>query len=101
MQQAAAKPDPLDVPSHIKDSLRRAPHGRIEKRHPYGFNRLPGAYHQDMRFLEAIATAFFRTFGITQPSEQRLRRAAWFLFGLLTLIVVSIGTVCIILFHSM
>jgi hypothetical protein len=54
-----------------------------------------------MQFLEAIATAFFRTFGITQPSEQRLRRAAWFLFGLLTLIVVSIGTVCIILFRSM
>jgi ATP/ADP translocase len=58
-------------------------------------------YHRNMQFLEAIATAFFRTFGITQPSEQRLRRAAWFLFGLLTLIVVSIGTVCIILFRSM
>ena len=54
-----------------------------------------------MRFLEAIATAFFRTFGITQPSEQRLRRAVWFLFGLLTLIVVAIGTACILIFHNM
>jgi len=54
-----------------------------------------------MRFLEAIATAFFRTFGITQPSGQTRRRAAWFLFGLLTLIVAAIGTACIILFRSM
>lgn len=85
--------------------MRHRTRGGIEKRQTLWIQSLswsvPGAYHQDMRFLEAIATAFFRTFGITQPSEQRLRRAAWFLFGLLTLIVVSIGTVCIILFRSM
>jgi hypothetical protein len=54
-----------------------------------------------MRLLEAIATAFFRTFGITQPSEQRLQRAVWFLFGLLTLLVVAIATASIIIFHNM
>jgi hypothetical protein len=54
-----------------------------------------------MRFLEALATAFFRTFGITQPSDQARTRAVWFLFGLLTLIVVAIGTATIIVFHTM
>src|SRR6202789_1638995 len=82
-----------------------APRDRIEKRPALWIQSLsrsiPGAYHQDMRFLEAIATAFFRTFGITQPSGQTRRRAAWFLFGLLSLIVVAIGTACIILFRSM
>lgn len=73
----------------------------VEKRPTLWIQSLTGAYHQGMRFLEAIATAFFRTFGITQPSEQRLRRAVWFLFGLLALIVVAIGTACIILFHNM
>jgi hypothetical protein len=76
-------------------------HNPAEKRPPVWIQPLTGAYHQDMRFLEAIATAFFRTFGITQPSEQRLRRAAWFLFGLMTLIVVAIGAACTILFRSM
>lgn len=54
-----------------------------------------------MRFLEAIATAFFQTFGITQPSPQKLRSAVWFLFGLLTLIVVAIGTAFVIVFHKL
>ena len=54
-----------------------------------------------MRLLEALATAFFRTFGITQPTDQTLRRAVWFLFGLLALIVVAIGTATIIVFHNM
>jgi hypothetical protein len=54
-----------------------------------------------MRFFEALATAFFRTFGITQPSDQARTRAVWFLFGLLTLILLSIGTATIIVFHAM
>ena len=59
------------------------------------------AYHQPMQLFEALATAFFRTFGITQPSDQTRRRAAWFLFGLLGLIVVAIGTMTIIVFRAM
>ncbi len=61
----------------------------------------PTAYHQVMQLLEALATAFFRTFGITQPSAQALRRAVWFLFGLLALIVFTIGAATIIVFHIM
>ena len=54
-----------------------------------------------MRFLEALATAFFRTFGITQPSDQARARAAWFLFGLMALIVAGISIATIIVFHAM
>jgi hypothetical protein len=58
-------------------------------------------YDQAMRLLEALATAFFRTFGITQPSDQALRRAVWFLFGLLAVIVFALGTATIIVLHIM
>jgi hypothetical protein len=54
-----------------------------------------------MRFFEALATAFFRTFGITQPTDQMLRRAVWFLFALFALVFVAIGTATIIIFRSL
>lgn len=47
-----------------------------------------------MRLLEALASAFINTFGITQPTETTRRRAAWFIFTLLTvmmIVVVLIG----------
>ncbi|MFP5231307.1 MAG: hypothetical protein ACLGQX_01625 [Acidobacteriota bacterium] len=54
-----------------------------------------------MRFLEAVAIAFYRTFGITQPSQQRLRRAVWFLMGILVLILAAFAAAGIVIFHSM
>lgn len=54
-----------------------------------------------MRFLEALATGFFRTFGITQPSDAIRRRAVWFLIALITLMTVAIATGSIIVFHSL
>ena len=54
-----------------------------------------------MRLLESLATAFFRTFGITQPSDQMLRRASWFLLGMIALIVIAFGIASIIVFHSL
>lgn len=54
-----------------------------------------------MRFFEALATAFYRTFGITQPSDSMRRRAAWFLLGLITLIGVAVSTTLIMVFHSL
>ncbi len=54
-----------------------------------------------MHFLEALATAFFRTFGITQPSDQARRRAVFFLFGLLALVLLTLVTGTIIVFHNM
>jgi len=72
--------------------------GRLHKSVP---SSVPTAYHQRMHFFEALATAFFRTFGITQPTESALRRAAWFLFGLLALILLSIVAVVSIVLHIM
>jgi hypothetical protein len=52
-----------------------------------------------MRLLEALASAFFRTFGITQPSAETRRRAAWFLLGLLVVIAVAIGAIGLLIFR--
>ena len=54
-----------------------------------------------MQFLEALATAFFRTFGITQPSDQMLRHASWFLLGMISLIALTFAAVLTIVFHSL
>jgi hypothetical protein len=40
-----------------------------------------------MRLLEALAEAFINTFGITQPTDKTRRQAAWFILGLLTLVL--------------
>jgi hypothetical protein len=48
-----------------------------------------------MRLLEALASLFINTFGITQPNDQTRRRAAWFIFTLLLLafcVVAFVGT---------
>lgn len=44
-----------------------------------------------MRFLEALAAAFINTFGITQPTDETRRRAAWFILAMMmvTLSVVA------------
>lgn len=42
-----------------------------------------------MGFLLLLARAFINTFGITQPSQEGERRAAWFIGTLLTLIVLG------------
>jgi hypothetical protein len=52
-----------------------------------------------MRLFEAIASAFFKTFGITQPSAENRRRAAWFLLVLLLLGLLAIGSGSILIFH--
>jgi nitrate reductase NapE component len=43
-----------------------------------------------MRLFESLAEAFFRSFGITQPTQQARRRAAWFLFILLVLVLITL-----------
>ena len=44
-----------------------------------------------VRLLEALAAAFINTFGITQPTDEARRRAAWFILGLL---IIMTGIVC-------
>lgn len=43
-----------------------------------------------MPFLLFLARAFIQTFGITQPTPERERRVAWFLVGLMLLVVVLV-----------
>ena len=48
-----------------------------------------------MRLLEALASLFIDTFGITQPTDQTRRRASWFIFALLVFalcVVAFVGT---------
>ena len=56
-----------------------------------------------MALLDDFASAFFKLFGITQPSDQDRRRTAWFLVGMLVAIVVGLclaGTLILHLMHN-
>ena len=52
---------------------------------------LPLSYTWLVKLLEAFAAAFINTFGITQPTNATRRRAAWFILGLL---IVMMAAVC-------
>jgi hypothetical protein len=52
-----------------------------------------------MRPLLFISNAFINTFGITQPSPKAARRAAWFIAGMLLLVVVAVATVAAVVLH--
>lgn len=52
----------------------------------------PGTLHS-VHLLEALASFFINTFGITQPTDALRRRAAWFIFGLIVLMVVIVTLV--------
>lgn len=52
-----------------------------------------------MNLFETLAMAFFNIFGITQPSDKARRRATWFLFGMLLLVVLVIALAGYALYH--
>jgi hypothetical protein len=54
-----------------------------------------------MRLLEALASLFINTFGITQPTDATRRRAAWFILCLLILTLVVVSSVGYVLYRSM
>ncbi len=58
------------------------------------------AYPIVMRILEILAMAFFRTFGITEPSDRKLRSAVWFLLAMFTAIILCFIIGAAILFHT-
>jgi len=43
-----------------------------------------------MNVLEALASAFINTFGITQPTDKTRRQAAWFILALMTLTLILV-----------
>ncbi len=54
-----------------------------------------------VKLLEALATAFINTFGITQPSDAMRRRAAWFIFVLLIVMLFAVFAVGTALYLAM
>ena len=58
-------------------------------------------YHDSMRLLESLASAFINTFGITQPSDQLRRRAAWYIAVLLLLSLVLCVMAGVVIFRAM
>ncbi len=49
-----------------------------------------------MKYLLLITNAFFRTMGITKPSPQAEKRAAWFLLALLSLVFIAIIAILVL-----
>ena len=43
-----------------------------------------------MGLIEALANAFINTFGITQPTDNTRRRAAWFIIGMLAMVAIGL-----------
>lgn len=52
-----------------------------------------------MRILEALASIFINTFGITQPTDEMRRRTAWFILGLLMIALGVVFVVGIVVYH--
>jgi hypothetical protein len=48
-----------------------------------------------MKFIFFLSNAFINTMGITQPSPQAARRAAWFIIVMLACVVSSIAIILI------
>ena len=44
-----------------------------------------------MKFLEFLANAFIRTFGITEPKPAQLRAVSWFIAGLLVAVLLFVA----------
>ncbi len=54
-----------------------------------------------VNLLEAFASAFINTFGITQPTDAGRRRAAWFILGLLILMFIVVCAVGFAFYSAM
>ncbi|HZL25553.1 MAG TPA: hypothetical protein VFC39_03385 [Acidobacteriaceae bacterium] len=52
-----------------------------------------------MRLLEALASIFINVFGITQPTPEMRRKAAWFILVLLTLTLLLVAAVGVVLYQ--
>jgi hypothetical protein len=52
-----------------------------------------------MRLLEALATIFINVFGITQPTDETRRRAAWFILVLLIVALLVVAAVGFVLYQ--
>ncbi len=54
-----------------------------------------------MFLLDRFTTAFVRVFGITEPTQQQLRRAAWFICGMFALVLCAVAGLVSLLLRLM
>jgi hypothetical protein len=54
-----------------------------------------------MHLLESLAAAFINTFGITQPTEKTRRLAAFFILGMLLLVILGLAALATLILHLM
>ncbi len=70
-----------------------------------GCERIPAgrwqAHTGGMKLLYVIADFFIATFGITQPTAKTRDQAAWFIAGLLVILVVAVTCVGLTVQHVM
>jgi hypothetical protein len=52
-----------------------------------------------MKLLLLISNAFINTMGITQPSPEAAKRAAWFIVALLSTVAAIIATIAFLAIH--
>jgi hypothetical protein len=52
-----------------------------------------------VNLLLLISNAFINTMGITQPSPQAAKRAAWFIVILLSVVIAAIATIVFFAIH--
>jgi hypothetical protein len=52
-----------------------------------------------MRLLEALASIFINVFGITQPTDETRRKAAWFILILLVVALLIVAAVGFVLYQ--
>jgi len=50
----------------------------------------------DMKFILFLSNAFINTMGITQPSPQAAKRAAWFIVVMLGGVIVAVATILVL-----
>jgi ABC-type amino acid transport system permease subunit len=52
-----------------------------------------------MKFLLLISNAFINTMGITQPSPQAEKRAAWFIVIMLSVVIAAVASIASLAIH--
>jgi ABC-type amino acid transport system permease subunit len=52
-----------------------------------------------MKLLLLISNAFINTMGITQPSPEAAKRAAWFIVALLSAVAAIVATIAFLAIH--
>ena len=52
-----------------------------------------------MGLFEGLADIFINVFGITQPTDAMRRKTAWFILGMMALVIAGLFAIGILLYH--